>query len=288
MASTKRPVPEWRLEAYSKSDLSGKLSEIDIPVPSRGCGRTSLHVEKWCICRLLSTLNNNNRLAFPVKVSKSERPDFVITINGNPSFGVEITEAIQEDLAQTMTLPEAQHPEAVTDRSLFRWDDPKKSLEEKRNIASRTRLSGPPWEGDDPEKEFAQAIRDITFTKTEKLNEGDFQRFGENWLEIYDNVSLADWKKRRTISSRPWNRIGAKVHSVIFLIVFSLSESDILSNSANHHFTCIGFVTCGEVQQKNPIFKYGLISGSNKFFHFPQKHFCRNNLYSSFVKAPVS
>ncbi|MCY4364058.1 MAG: hypothetical protein OXE42_18070 [Gammaproteobacteria bacterium] len=196
MASTKRPVPEWRaLEANSKSDLSGKLSEIDISVPSRGCGRTSLHVEKRCICHLLSTLNNNNRLAFPVKVSESERPDFVITINGNPSFGVEITEAIQEDLAQTMTLPEAQHPEAVIDRSLFRWDDPKKSLGEKRNIASRTRLSGPPWEGDDPEKECAQAIKDITFTKTEKLNEGDFQRFGENWLEIYDNVSLAGLEK---------------------------------------------------------------------------------------------
>lgn len=191
MASAKRPVPEWRaLEAYSKNDLSGKLSKIDISVPPRVCGRTSQHVEKWCICRLLSTLNNSNRLAFPIKIDKSERPDFTMTLNENTSIGVEITEAIQEDYAKAITLPEAQRPESVVDPSLFPWGAPKKSLEEQRDIASRKALSGPMQAGDDPEKEFAQAIKDITLDKTEKLNEDDFQRFDENWLGIYDNLGL--------------------------------------------------------------------------------------------------
>ena len=199
MASTKRPVPEWSLKADSKSDLFGKLSEMDISLPSRRCGHTSQHVERRFMCCLLSTLNNNNRLAFPVDVSKSERPDFVITINGNPSFGVEVTEAIQEDFAQTMTLRAAQLPGSVMDPSLFRWSDPGRSLEEKKDIASRTALSGPMQAGDDPEKEFefAQAIKDITCKKTSKLNEDTFQKFDENWLGIYEYlcIPMLDEKK---------------------------------------------------------------------------------------------
>ena len=191
MASTKQPVPEWQaLEACSKSDLSGKLSKIDISVPPRGCGRASLHVERKRICYLLSTLNNSNRLAFPIRIHKSERPDFTMTLNENTSIGVEITEAIQEDYAKAITLPEAQRPESVVDPSLFPWGAPKKPLEEQRDIASRTAPSGPMQVGDDPEKEFAQAIKDITLDKTEKLNEDDFQRFDENWLGIYDNLGL--------------------------------------------------------------------------------------------------
>lgn len=244
MASTKRPLPEWPLEADSKSDLSGKLSEMDISVPSRSRGRTSLHTENWCICRLLSTLNNNNRLAFPAEVSKSERPDFVITINRNPSFGVEITEAIQEDLAQTMTLPEAQLPESVMDPSLFRWRDPKKSLEEKRDIASRTYLSGPMLVGDDPEKEFAQAIKDITCEKTRKLNKDTFQRFGENWLGIYDNVSLAGLEKEKA-ADYAWSALKPywckSSFSHIFGRIFVESGTDIIefSQSSFHlHRLC--------------------------------------------------
>ena len=205
MASAKRPVPEWRaLKASSKNDLSGKLSKIDISVPPRVCGRTSLHVERKCICYLLSTLNNSNRLAFPIRIDKSESPDFTMTLNENTSIGVEITEAIQEDYVQTETLPEAQLPESVVDRSCFKWNGPRKPLKEKRDIASRTALSGPIWAGDDPEKEFAQAIKDITLKKTRNLNKDDFQRFDENWLGIYDGLCLPmiNTEKEKEIAAR--------------------------------------------------------------------------------------
>lgn len=107
------------------------------------------------------------------------------------SVGIEITEAVKEDLARTEVLPKAD-PSSVIDISLFKWRDRRKKLDELRQIARETKLTGPGWIGDEPEQEFADAMSDKVEDKTMKFNEDTFSRFDEDWLVIYENLALPD------------------------------------------------------------------------------------------------
>jgi len=113
--------------------------------------------------------------------------------------GIEITEAVKEDLARTEVLPEA-NSSSVIDISLFRWRDRRKTLDELRQIAKKTKLTGPGWVGDEPEQEFADAISDKVENKTRKLNEDTFSRFNEDWLVIYENLALPALEKNNAAS----------------------------------------------------------------------------------------
>lgn len=177
-----------RISAHNRDSLLSSLCTIDTAVPPRGKQRRTEHTECWSICRLLSTLAWNNKLEYPCIVEKSERPDYVIRLGEN-RVGVEFTEAVKEDLARAQVLPEAKL-NSVIDISLFKWRDQKKTLEELRKIVMQTKLSGPGWAGDEPEREFADAISDKIEDKTKKLNEETFSRFNEDWLLIYENLSL--------------------------------------------------------------------------------------------------
>lgn len=73
--------------------------------------------------------------------------------------------------------------------SLFKWDQ-KKKPHEIYEIANRTKLTGPGWEGDSPEIEWAQALYDITQNKTILLRKDDFKKYEDNALLVYDNLSL--------------------------------------------------------------------------------------------------
>lgn len=187
-----------RISAHSRDALLSNLSGIDVSVPPRGTSRTSTHTETWSICRLLSTLAWENKLDYPCVGYKSERPDYVFRL-GVQSVGVEITEAVKEDLARTEVLPEADSS-SVIDISLFKWRDRRKRLDELRQIARERELTGPGWVGDEPEQEFADAISDTVEEKTRKLNEGTFSRFDEDWLVIYENLALPALKKSNAAS----------------------------------------------------------------------------------------
>lgn len=180
------------LKAASSSALESLLAATDISVSPRGEGRTTPETENWSICRLLSTLSFVRRLEYPIKVDKSERPDFVMSVNGIQRAGIEVTEVVHQDFAKLQTLPEAQHPDSVLDRSLFRWGESRRPLEELREIASRTKLSGPCWEGRSVEEEFAVAMADRIRRKTSKLAEDGYSRFPEDWLLIYENLMLPE------------------------------------------------------------------------------------------------
>ena len=177
-----------RISAHRRDDLLSILSGIDISVPPRGTNRTTAHTERWSICRLLSTLAWENKLDYPCVGRKSERPDYVFRL-GVQGVGIEITEAVKEDLARTEVLPEA-NLSSVIDISLFKWRDKRKTLDELRQIARKTELTGPGWVGDEPYHEFADAISDKVEDKTRKLNEETFSRFDEDWLLIYENLTL--------------------------------------------------------------------------------------------------
>jgi len=122
-----------RLFAYDRDSLLSSLCSIDTSVPPRGKERTTEHTERWSICRLLSTLSWENKLEYPCIVEKSERPDYVICLGKN-RVGVEITEAVKEDLAKAEALPEAKVNNMI-DTSLFKWRDRKKTLKVLKNYA---------------------------------------------------------------------------------------------------------------------------------------------------------
>lgn len=180
----------FELRATTQDEILRKLAAIDINVAPRKDGRTSEQTEFYSICRALSTLKSTSHLSYPLKLLKSERPDFVIHFNGVPAIGVEVTEVVDEDFVKAETLPESSKDDSVLDRSLFRWGTPKRGLDELREIASRTSLTGLGWEGRAAEIEFANAMADRIRSKTAKLREDSFTRFSQNWLLLYNNLQL--------------------------------------------------------------------------------------------------
>lgn len=186
-----------QISAHSRNALLSTLSGIDVSVPPRGANRTTAHTERWSICRLLSTLALESKLDYPCVGRKSERPDYVFRL-GVQGVGVEITEAVKEDLARTEVLPEA-NSSSMIDISLFKWWDRRKTLDELRQIAKKTKLTGPGWVGDEQEQEFADAISDKVEDKTRKLNEDTFSRFDEDWLVIYENLALPGLERNKAV-----------------------------------------------------------------------------------------
>ncbi len=177
------------IKALNSTELLNILRNADIRVPPRNEGRTTDHCETWSICRLLATLAKHNMLNFPIRLTKRERPDFLL-VTGERHIGIEVTEAINPEYAKATTLPEADFEGTVIDPSLFKWGSTPRKLHELRSIVSRKKLTGPGWEGMSVESEYAEAILDVIDLKTEKLQATGFERFPENWLAVYCNVML--------------------------------------------------------------------------------------------------
>jgi len=78
------------------------LSSVDLHVSERGNKedkRTTEQVERWSICRFLATYGNTRFVRYPLVVEKRERPDYCLNSRGL-LIGVEITEAVSEDMAR--------------------------------------------------------------------------------------------------------------------------------------------------------------------------------------------
>lgn len=176
------PVPDSRT-------LRETLRAIDITVPLRTEGRKTAHTESWVICRLLSTLARHGRLSFPVSVTHRDKPDFLL-MQGLLQVGIEATEAISEQYAAFSALAEREFPNVLLDPGHFRWNSPRKTVEEMREILRKGRLTAPPWVGDRPEEEWALYMESIVRTKLSKLKRSDFAKLPENWLAIYNNLPI--------------------------------------------------------------------------------------------------
>lgn len=66
-------MPEIILWADTPTELSARLAELDIDVPSRSEGRRNHHAERYCIAHLLATLPVE-RLSFPLTLTHSALP----------------------------------------------------------------------------------------------------------------------------------------------------------------------------------------------------------------------
>lgn len=176
------------ITAIDKSQLIEILRSTDISVPPKGPERTKDHIELWSFARVLATLAEMGELSYPVKTEKRERPDYFVSQNSK-LIGVEITAAVNPQYLQAQSLPEALEDESVVDAGHFKWGS-KHTLNQLRDIASRNKLTGMPWEGKSVEREYAQMILDVVLKKTKKLNKPEFTKYDENNLVIYVNQLL--------------------------------------------------------------------------------------------------
>ena len=186
----------------SPTGLLSALSEIDVAVPPRTDGRRTHHTETYIACRLLSTLTANNRLVFPVSVSRrdppNDRPD-VLMHTGDVRVGIEITEAIPKRFAALCALAEKEFTHQWLPADLFQTDAGASSKNEMR---ARLRAAAKPdggWLGNAPETEWASFIRGRVEDKLAKLAQHDFGKFDQNWLSIYGNLPRPNLHLARAI-----------------------------------------------------------------------------------------
>jgi hypothetical protein len=183
----------------SKATLLAELRAIDISVPLRTEGRKTHHAETWTICRLLSTLADSECLDYPLSLEHRDRPDFLLS-SGKTEIGIEVTEAVSEQYAAFSALAEREFPDTFLDPGHFRWGAKKITVEEMRALLRQSQLTAPPWCGDRPEREWASYIESVIESKLKKLVNPQFGRFNENWLAIYDNLSLPNVDLEKAIN----------------------------------------------------------------------------------------
>lgn len=175
--------------AITKNDLISNLRGFDITVPLRTEGRKTPHVERWTICRLLSTLAENDLLCYPVALKHRDRPDFLLQCH-DAKIGIELTEASSEQYTAYSALAEHEFPDSFLEPGHFRWGAPKLATEEMRELLRQEQLTSPPWVGDHAEREWALYFQSVVETKLLKLAKPGFETFRENWLAIYDNLPM--------------------------------------------------------------------------------------------------
>lgn len=176
-------------EAVNAEDLRRELAAIDTSVPARTDGRTTLQTETRTICRLLSTLDAEDSLTFPVSLHHGDRPDFTLTEASNRA-GIEATEAVPKQYAAYCALAEREFPNALLEPSHFRLGAPELTVEQMRDLLRQDQLSGEPWVGDKPEREWATWMKSVVDVKLEKMKKDGYRLYPSNRLLIYDNLPL--------------------------------------------------------------------------------------------------
>lgn len=176
------------LSAQSAADLLRQLKAIDISVPLRTGGRTTEHCERWSICRFLASYAEIELIDYPLRIEKRERPDFLLQLPSG-DIGVEVTEAVPPDWAWVDARREKLNYENLVFLHRFRPGKPQRSKEAINRIAQGTTW-GNGWDGDAPEREWAEVMLHFSLKKAEKLMKPGFERFTADWLLIYDNWPL--------------------------------------------------------------------------------------------------
>lgn len=174
--------------ASSKTDLLHYLSQQDITVPARTEGRKSQHCERWGVFRLLATWANSDYLSYPLTLVHRDRPDFWLYYN-NRDIGIEFTEAVSEEWAETDALMEHEGKNVSLFIDNFKRGTPRRTVSERRAIIQK-QPCGPGYGDDGMEREWALSINDFVIQKTKDFNKQGFQKYNENWLLIWDELPV--------------------------------------------------------------------------------------------------
>lgn len=175
------------LRAATSEHLRSELGRLDIAVSARSLGRSTKQVERYSIAHLLATISAA-RLTFPLTVTHSDKPDFVLSMPSG-TVGIEHTEAVPENVARGEFLREKGLGPEVYFTLRATPGEPRKSAAELREEIEADE-PGSGWAGDSAEREWATAMAHFVIKKISKATAPDFARHPENWLMIYDNWPL--------------------------------------------------------------------------------------------------
>lgn len=181
-------MSEIVLLANTPTELKARLAELDIDVPPRSEGRTNHHTERYCIAHLLATLPIE-RLSFPLTLTHSDKPDFVLAMAGG-DIGIEHTEAVPENVARADFLRAKQGlgPDVYFTPHAMPGEPRKTAVQLRDEIEADAPGCG--WGGDSPEREWAAAMAHYVKEKMPKATANGFVRYRTNWLIFYDNWPL--------------------------------------------------------------------------------------------------
>jgi hypothetical protein len=177
-----------KISARSFDELLDKLRTVDIRVPPRAEARSTEQVERWSVCRFLSTYGDSELIDYPVSVQKRESPDFLLG-EGTGKIGIEITEAIPPDWAWADAKRQRLKYDTTVLLHRFRPGEPRRSKKEIENIA-RGKNEGSVWAGYSAERDWADVMLHFALEKTDKAAKPGYAIFPRNWLLIYDNWPL--------------------------------------------------------------------------------------------------
>ena len=176
------------IEAESKESLLQNLSEMDISVPLRSEGRLSDHAERYAIAYTLSTLAREEKLNYPLTLTKFERPDFLL-LSGASKIGIEHTEAVSVNVARSDFLREKGLGHEV---QFVRHSEPGEKKKKSKKLISELEENNPGygWMADSVEREWAAAMFYFVNEKLCIAQKPGYSIFESNWLLIYDNWRL--------------------------------------------------------------------------------------------------
>lgn len=177
------------ISASSPDDLVSRLEALSLSVLPRGEGRTKDQTEDWSRRTVLGALARTRHFSYPMTAISSDQPDLDLHFPLG-TRGVEITEAVPRAYAAAVAFGNRSFPGAIIDRSLFGWTRPVPSKKELRQYftTSASKLTGPGWDGDSVEREWAEGLFDTICKKTESINGPEYRAFPEYWLAVYDNL----------------------------------------------------------------------------------------------------
>lgn len=186
------------LSFSDREDLLQFLGDVDVSVPGRTEGRRSHHRERYCMVHYLQTLADGSLLEFPLRIVRSESPDFFLNFT-DCSVAVEIRDVGTERSQEATTLLERSPVGTFLEgeASLVR---PGEALQHRG------------YKNNEGDTELAGLILDALDDKAKTINGPHFQAADFYDLLLYDNshlVLVTDFKALRPIldaSIGTWQR----------------------------------------------------------------------------------
>ena len=170
-----------RLEAVDADSLRGRLAKIDRSVSGRAEERSSNHHERYALTLFLRSLLIEDRLRFPIKITKREKPDFQWEEAGEVR-GLEIVNGGSESHHKALSELAKSPPGSA----LFAGDTkPRGKGEHFAEPMVR------PLAGDEPERRWTEEILARVQEKTDLLQSYDPDLRTRCDLLIYDNTEWA-------------------------------------------------------------------------------------------------
>ena len=166
-----------------RKDLLQVLGDVSVSVPDRKEGRKSYHRERYCIVHYLQALANESLLKFPLKIIRSESPDFFLNFK-ECSVAVEIQDVGTERSQEATTLLERASVETFL-------------VGEATFVLPGEDLQYPGYVNDQNEVELADMILNAVDDKAKTINASHFQAADFYDRLLYDNshlVLIADFK----------------------------------------------------------------------------------------------